>query len=428
MALRQTWKDTAAVGRESAFGTSPTVNTPWYENSGSTGYFMLPITGGQSNPQVEKSAAASRTGYREMYNYTPVVGNRLTETQIQGEVFPVPLGVLLYQAFGAPNSSQTADAANPLDSIADLSSASFSITPTDAAFLRFVISSAAGSGMSITVTGTDANGNSVSETLNVVLGTGAANVQTRYSYSTVSTCTAAGFSSGACTVNGYTKATHTFTLADNPITYTMVNLGDPSRGADQAGFYKGAVLTQLDLDMNAGRGGGAVTYGANYLGMYPTLDTDPTLYPPVDAPFAGWNMSITRDAAAYYRVVSGTLSIKTNNNLVWVADGDQDPRYTIGGQFEVTGKLILVAEDDTEWGDYEDNSERNLEITLTNPYDKLTSAINKSLLLELSRNYYTAAQAGDLNGAQTVEVDITPIRHSSDGVLKATLINNVYSY
>jgi hypothetical protein len=429
MALRQIWKDTAAAGREaSAWGTAPTSTLPWFLGGS---YFALPISADVGlRSMVEKSLPDTRSGYRQQHTYAPVPGNKRAEGGIQGDLLPASAGVLLYAAMGAVSTTPTADAGNPLGSDADISDSAGAITvtnPTSSAFLRFVITSAAGSSMSITVSGTTPNGDAVTETLPVTLATGDATVQTRYSYTGAVTATAAGFSSGACTVNGYTQASHVFTLADTPASYTIANLGDPGRGSN-AGFYSGSVLKTLRIDIDGSEAASRATYQSDWIGKYAAYATAPTIYAPVDKPFAGWNASVTVEGSAYYKMLRASLNFNPQNTVIWTLDGTQDPRYSIGGPAAMTGQMVLIAEDDTEWGYFESNDELNIELTLSNAYDKLTSSVNKSLLLEMTRTYFTNAQPVNHNGAQAIQVDFVTIRDSSDGNLKATLVNNVYGY
>lgn len=426
MALRQLWQDTAALARESAYGTAPSSTLPWFQGGS---YYMLPIIGQVPGPDQRKSTVEGAVGYRQRRTYAPIKGNRLWTGQITGPVMAEPLGALLYQVFGQESASQTADAGNPLATIADLSVGTLTVTnPTTSAFLRFVITSAAGSSMSIAIVGVDANGRTVSETISVTLDTGAATVQSRYSYDTITTCTAAGFSSGACTVNGYTKSAHTFTLANTPVSGTVVNLGDANRGSGEAGFYKGSVIQQFTLAVDAGMDGGLITYGATFKGKYPTQTTAPTLYPTVDRGFAGWNASVTKGGSSYAKIVRMNLQIDTGNNVLWAMDGTADPVNLVGGAFDVTGTMLLLPTDDTEWGLHEDNTESNFEITLSNTDDMLYTATYKSLLIELTRTYFTAARVQDYEGVQAIEVNFNVIRDSSDGNCKMTLTNGVYAY
>lgn len=426
MALQQVWKDVAAIGRESAFGTSPSGTLP-YHLGGS--YFMLPVEQHSLAGKIDKTNPASRTGYREANAYAPVVGTRRVEGTVQGDVFPDALGALLYAALGACNSTRTADAANPLNTEADISLGISPITnPTTSAFLQFVITSAAGSNMSLTIVGVTANGDTMTEVLPVTLSSGAATVYSRYSYDTITSITPAGFTAGALTLNGYVSAAHVFTLADTPVSYSIINKGDPGCSSSQQATYAKCVLRSLRLDADAGAGATRLTYNADWIGQYGTYATASTLYPSVDKPLAGWNMGVLRNGAAYYHIVRLTMQISTGNNVVWTADSSQDPRYAIGGQFAVTGQMTLVMEDGTDWNLFANNSESNFEITFSNPYDLLAAGTEKQVLFELTRLYFTNAQKQDYQAAQAIQADFTTVRDASDGALRVTLTNSVYAY
>lgn len=430
MALQQIWKATAAAGREaSAWGTAPTTTLPLHLGGS---YVMLPINadvGLQSH--IEKGLSEGRSGYREMYTTAPVVGNKRSEGGLQGDLLPDSAGILLYAALGAVTSTPVEDAKGTLCTDADISSDAGVLTitaPTSSVFLRFVITAAAGTAMSITVVGVDANGDTVTEVLPVTLATGAATVQTRHSFHTITSCTAAGFTQGAAEVKGYVTSGHVFTLAETPASYTVVNLGDSGRDSGEAGFYSGCVLKSVRFDIDASSPAARASYQSEWIGEPADYATAPVLYTPVDKPFAGWNAAVTVEGSAYYRVLRATLNLNPNNTLIWSADGSQSPHYPIGGQFAMTGQLVLVSEDETEWEYFANNTELNIEITLTNPVDKLDAATSKSLKFELTRTYFSNAQPGNHNGAEALTVDFITNRDSSDGALKATLTNAVYGY
>lgn len=426
MALRQIWKDVAAIGRESAFGTSPSDTRPYHLGGA---YFMLPVEQHSLASKIDKSNPAARTGYREANVYAPVVGTRRAEGTVQGDVFPDSLGALLYAALGACSSTPTADAANPLNTETDISLGITPITnPTTSAFLQFVITGASGSNTTLTIVGVTANGDTVTEVLPVTLVTGAATVYSRYSYDTITSITPSGFTAGALTLNGFVSTAHVFTLANDPVSYSIINQGDPGRGSGQEAIYSKCVLRSLRIDGDGGAGAARITYNADWIGQYGSYSTASTLYPSVDKPLAGWNMAFTRNGANYYHVARLTLQITTGNNLVWTADDSQDPRYAIGGPFSVTGQMLLVTEDDTDWGLFEDHSESNFELTISNPYDLNASGNEKRVLFEMTRTYFTNAQPQEYQGAQGLQVDFVTIRDVSDGVLTATLTNSVYAY
>lgn len=426
MALRQIWKDVAAIGRESSFGVPPT-NTLPYHLGGS--YFMLPVERHSLASKINKANPVARTGYRANNVYAPVVGTRSAEGNVQGDVFPDSLGALLYAALGACSSTPTADAANPLNTEVDISGDITPITnPTSSAFLQFVITSAAGTNPTLTIVGVTANGNMVTEVLPVTLTSGGATVYSRYSYDTITSVTPSGFTSGALVLNGFVSTTHVFTMADDPVSYSIINQGDPGRGSGQEAVYNKAVLRSLRLEGDSGVGAARFTYTADWIGQYGSYSAASTLYPSVDKPLAGWNMGLTRNGTAYYNVARLTLNITTGNNLVWTADNSQDPRYVIGGPVSVTGNMLLVPEGDTEWGMFEDNTENSFGLTVSNPYDLNAVGNEKRVLFEMARVYFTNAAPQEYQGAQAIQVDFAAIRDSVSGVLRATLTNSVYAY
>jgi len=366
-----------------------------------------------------------------MYGYAPVAGNEWAEGDITGPVFADSLGAMLYMAMGSCSSSQTADAANPLGSDADISDAGGVITvsnPTSSAFLKIAISSAAGSGLSIALSGTDANGTTVSETLPITLDTGSSTVYSRYSYTGSITCVATGFSSGAVQVDGYTKSAHTFTQADTVVSYSGINLGDAERGSGEAATYAGGICTGLSFEFDADAPAAGITYKLNWLSKYGTFDTAPTLYQTVDKPFPALGASFTKDGSAYYHIQSFSMDVATGNALAFVADGGAGPRYTIPGKFGSSGKMTLLVEDETEWGYYKDGTELDFHMTWANAGDLLYTGQNKNIVWEFTRTYFTAATAKEVKGAQAIDVDFITIRDDSDKSLKATLTNAVYSY
>ena len=428
MSLRSMWSRSALMAMEASYGTSPTDTLHKYEGGS---YLTLPATAVNLTPTIAKNMPETMAGRREKLAYAPVPGNRKVQGDITGLLFPDALGMLLDLTFGTVVSTQTADAGNPLGTSADLSTGSITVTnPTTSAFLQFVITSAAGTNPSLTVAGVDANGDTVSETISVTLSGGAATVYTRHSYDTLSggTVTATNFTSGSCTVNGFTKVDHVYSLNDDPASATICDLGDPGRGSGEAGFFAGCMAEKLSIDFDASTEQSPATFSLSVVGQYGTMSTAPTSDPSVARPFAGWSVGVTRGGSAEYHVARMALEITTGNSVLWVADDDQDPRYSVSGGFVVSGNMLLLPEGATQWDLYEDNTESDFHVTFTSQHDLLYTGQPKTLLLEMSRTYFTNAQAQDYNGVQALQMDFSTIYDSSDGAIKPTLTNAVYSY
>lgn len=425
MALQPIFPNSFAIGKEASYGTSLDNELPQW--AGGVLFFM-PITDFSVIEVPAKGEITAISGNREMNVFAPILGNVWSTGDFGGPVFPASLGALLMAIFGQVSSVQTADAANPLGTAADLSSGSITISnPTSSAFLQILITAAAGTGMSLTVSGTTPNGDAVSEVIPITLDTGAVTVQTRYSYTGAITCVTAGFSSGAATVNGYTQAVHTFTLLDTPLSYTGINKGDVGRGSGEAGTYVGGLLTALSLEFDNGAEANSFNYTATWMGKAPTYASAPTLFAPLEKPMAAWNAALTLDGSAY-KVHAGSLDFASGNDLIWAADGLQGPTFPIGGPWGASGSLTVLPEDETDWAILRDNTEVDIHMTFANPFDLLAAGVSKTLLIEMTRTYYMTGAESNVQGAQAIDINFTPIRDETDGTIKATLTNNTFSY
>lgn len=427
MALQQIWSNTFAMGKEASYSTAPVNTLPQWAGGN---YHFMPVTDFSVIEVPAKGEISAVSGFREMNVFAPIMGNAWSAGDFGGPVFPGSLGALLMATFGQVSSVQTEDGANPLGTDADISDASGVITvanPTGSAFLELAITSAAGTAMSILVSGTTPNGDAVSETIPVTLDSGDLTAYTRYSYTGAITMVSTGFSSGAITVDGYTQAVHTFTLADDPVSYTGINLGDVGRDSGNAGFLGGGLITALGLEFDNGAEANSFNYTASWMGEAPTYASAPTLFVPLEKPMAAWNAALTLDTVAY-KVHAGSIDIATGNDLIWAADGLQGPTFPIGGPFAAPGSLTILPEDETDWDYLRDNTEVDIHMTFANPFDLLAAGVSKTLLLEMTRTYFMTGTETDVQGAQAIDMNFTPIRDNSDGSLKATLTNNTFSY
>lgn len=421
----QTWGNSVILARQtSGFGNPVTTYTNYHLNGT---YFHLPVQGDLSvNYDFPKILPEPQTGLRYQYQY-PVESGR-TEIEVQATLLVTldTLPLLLYAALGSLVATNTADAGNPTDTIADLTSPPATLTgPTAQGFLRFTFTGVTGTSPTLTISGTDANGVAVSEVLPIP--TGGSTVYTRRSYDGTATISTAwsGFTAGSASVDVFTQTSHAISGANTNPLWTIVSLGGLAiDSTSEAERYDDAILTSMVINFDAEALDGMFEVQCTFRAGPSTVITAPTaVYPTVDRPVAGWRLGITKGGSSFTPVQSGSITINTGLRHYRAAVNSQAPQGVSYGARNAMFNLVLVQENDDTYDDYIANTEWALVFTVSHSGDKVASAVNKSLTLTVPRFAHSSISRQDDDGLQGITLEGVSI-----GDFTATVVNAVYGY
>ncbi|MDI6781425.1 MAG: phage tail tube protein [bacterium] len=241
---------------------------------------------------------------------------------------------------------------------------SVSTQPTVASKIKMVVNGATGWG-TITVTGTDGMGLSISET--ITFTTNEAQITTKYFLNIKITTT--GFTGGTLTIYGNKNTySHVFTLAQEVPTITVEN----SKGG-MPWTYWGLGMKSMEIKIPQVEGVAEVS--ADFIGQNgepKNIDggTTPTVLNEfVDTPFMNWNMQFRIDDVIV-GIHSCTLSIDRNirDNTAEIKDGCQEalPRHVMDNQRKISGSFNVQFADATYYNKFINGTSAKITIYGTN--------------------------------------------------------------
>ncbi|MFI0894893.1 phage tail tube protein [Streptomyces sp. NPDC020983] len=175
-------------------------------------------------------------------------------------------------------------------------------------------------------------------------------------------------------------------------------------------------------------GDGLLTYSAKALSLASATTTAPTPSYTSVPPLAGWALAVTIGGTAVTFVTDGEVTLKRDVTIVNTSDGTQAPYALWAGPLEVSGKLTLVMEDDTQYLNYLNNSRPSLDINL----QQGAGATGVQVKLHMSKASYSAAEIGRGKDYIELGVDFDALANTTDAgtsggysPIKATLQNAV---
>jgi len=418
MTVRSTWERFVNIAIEPSWGSDPTAG--WWNQLGK--WIELPVQEGVGGLTFEETKIRPRAvaGKRSLDQMPPLDGAQVTGGTLDVLAIPDSLGWLLYAALGAESVSATADSNNSLLSAYDMSGGDTSLTsqPDATSVLALTVASLAGSG-NITITGTDINDDSISETIAVSAdGT----YYTRKMFKSVVTdgvAIAAGITGGTLTIDGYNKYVHTFTCADTNPSLQIEDYGDPSAGSGKSWFYKGMVISELGLSFDVTDEGGILTLKPTFAGKTRTAASKTSARVSPHVPLAGWTAS-ANNGSAFNKIISMDLTIKPNAGVYRAAVGSQSPAGAKYGGRLVEGTMRILVEDNTEYDKWAGNTLEDMVITFTSP-ELLSGSTYASLVLDLSAMYYETFPIEDADGIYAAATTFFTVEDATDNVVKATL-------
>lgn len=109
--------------------------------------------------------------------------------------------------------------------------------------------------------------------------------------------------------------------------------------------YKGAVMSDLSFKFDTES---VLELQAKFLSFASATVTSTTPTISTEKPFLGFNLTATLNGTVNQNVVGGSIDIKREAKLIFGANNTLDPTKAATGRVEITGKLTLDVEDETE--------------------------------------------------------------------------------
>jgi hypothetical protein len=147
---------------------------------------------------------------------------------------------------------------------------------------------------------------------------------------------------GTDTVTGTAAPyTHKFTLALTQPPSLTINDFD---GVDEKQIA-GARISELDIKFTPEAG---VTWQAKGNGKQYTVVSTTTPSYSTAVPFLGWEAALTIGGTTNTKMISFDTAIKRAQQVLFTSSGNQNPYTIVDGVMDVTGKMTLVMEDDSD--------------------------------------------------------------------------------
>lgn len=227
---------------------------------------------------------------------------------------------------------------------------------------------------------------------------------------------------GSTATTGAGPFVHTFSLKNSGDgqcrSYTMHDYNGL-----QGRKYAGCQESSLSLRLAAQE---LFTYSSAWSGYVSATESTPTPSFGALLPIAGWTGVVTLAGSTNALMEEMDLTFSRNVTPVFTVDGNQDPAIVWQGAISVSGRLMLLASDETEFARYLAGTATTLVISLTQS--------TASLVLTMSSVIYTSAKIERGDDFSQVSVQFEAQANSTDaGVtgglapIKAVLTNSVAS-
>src|SRR6185312_17001321 len=124
---------------------------------------------------------------------------------------------------------------------------------------------------------------------------------------------------------------------------------------------------------------GPVKLTCSYLGKFAALVAKPTLSATTQLPVIPWQGAVTLNSVANAKLIQFDMTLKRNDVEGIQAMGSQDISAGFAGSLEVTGKLMFVPTDDTEYLLYSTTGQASfpLSIVFTSGSNTITITMTK---------------------------------------------------
>lgn len=139
------------------------------------------------------------------------------------------------------------------------------------------------------------------------------------------------------------------------------------------------------------------------------------------APWLGWQSALTVGGAGNTKLLNGELTLRRTIEQIWPANNTQDPTQFIAGPLEVTGRINLYMDDDTDL---------DRVLNGTKPATQLVFTSGTNILTLIMTSCDWEENTIDRSGAYVrLDANLRGHYNATDaGPIKATLQNSVATY
>lgn len=216
-----------------------------------------------------------------------------------------------------------------------------------------------------------------------------------------------------------TPASHTFSLLNSGTgqcqSYTLHDYNGL-----QARKYAAATLSSLSLRFSAQE---LLTYSASFSAFLSATESTPTPSFSTTVPVAGWVGSVTHGGGANLLLEECDITLTRNVTPVFTIDGTQDPSQLWQGPLSVSGRMMFLAADETEFTRYTGVTDTISVLTFTQG--------TASLALTMSKVIYTQAKIERGDDFTQVSAQFEALANTTDvgasggyGMIKPVLLNS----
>jgi len=150
--------------------------------------------------------------------------------------------------------------------------------------------------------------------------------------------------------------THTFSFASSPPSFSFTD-DNPVQNYE----YRGAMLSEFGLTFNAAEG--LLTWTLSFIGKDRTKVTYGPPTETTNAPFRGWMTKASLGGTVVDDVIEGEITISREVTPQFTATASQFPDKAYAGVIEVTGRLTLRFEADSDIDRYFNKAQEAVELS-----------------------------------------------------------------
>ncbi len=224
------------------------------------------------------------------------------------------------------------------------------------------------------------------------------------------------------TVYNGTVYTHTFELFGFPESLTFES--DVVTGASGGRRFTGLRLTNLTLNFSGAEG--LLAYSATAISKISTKVTTQNPAATDNSPWQGWRGTVTSTGHTT-RIISGEISLARESYLEYVSQNSQDVKDIVLGALEVSGNLVLAADDLTDFDNFLAHLNQSFQIVFTQG----SGATEKTITILATALSFADGPMTIDRGNQGILFTL-PIRGiyntTNRGPIKVTLVNARSSY
>ncbi len=423
------WKNAWRVRREATFGEAAGNTVGDWNVAGQYGWLDLPpmdIDGLNADQAI--IFPTGQSGNRGVNNALPVAGAYATALgSLPMPVYPELSDRFLYNIFGQTTRTETAGTAAK-SSVSFASLSTLDTQPGTTEQLKFTISGSSDATSAVINILVDAV---IQETITIPDSASSidGDIYSKGGYASTVTFTVSGtITGGNVVVSGidYVTSVFTPTTGDTLPTLQIEQQGRPEAGTGNSEFFTGVVIPSINLAYDRNVDDGFLASTMQVLGKFPGAGVAATTFGNDAAnhykPIAGWTGTATIDgvSGSCNRIVSMSLDLASNNELLAASCGSRQPSEAIAGQFELTGQMVIRPDDETDWNSFVNSTPIALAFDFVTPFF-VADSVGYQFKIEMSRSVVTNYARSRQGQAQTATLDFRCIYNDTDsGPIKIT--------